>query len=131
VDDGNEVEPRETLTSIMPRLAGCVNVDQILTSLSEGRVTRKQLTNFYAHFLFVSSVEPLKVQDALVDANWLVSMQEELNNFKWNQVCTLVKRPNKEHNVIGTKWIFKNKQDEHGTIIQNKTRLVAQGFSQV
>ena len=35
------------------------------------------------------------------------------------------------HNVIGTKWIFKNKQDAHGIITHNKARLVAQGYSQV
>ena len=34
-------------------------------------------------------------------------------------------------NVIGTKWIFKNKSDEHGTIIRNKSRLVTQGYIQV
>ena len=34
-------------------------------------------------------------------------------------------------NVIGTKWIFKNKSNEHGTIIRNKSRLVAQGYTQV
>ena len=44
---------------------------------------------------------------------------------------SLVKRPTTEHNVIGTKWIFKNKQDENGVIIRNKARLVAQGYSQV
>ena len=33
--------------------------------------------------------------------------------------------------MIGTKWIFKNKSDEHGTIIRNKSRLVAQGYTQV
>ena len=58
-------------------------------------------------------------------------MQEELNSFKSNKVWSLVKRPTKEHNVIGTKWIFKNKQDENGIIIHNKARLVAQGYSQV
>ena len=34
-------------------------------------------------------------------------------------------------NVIGTKWIFKNKSNEHGTVIKNKSRLVAQGYTQV
>ena len=34
-------------------------------------------------------------------------------------------------NVIGTKWIFKNKQGEHGMVVRNKSRLVAQGYSQV
>ena len=33
--------------------------------------------------------------------------------------------------VIGTKWIFKNKTDEDGEIIRNKSRLVAQGYTQV
>ena len=42
----------------------------------------------------------------------------------------LVLRPNGV-NVIGTKWIFKNKSDEHGTVIRNKSTLVAQGYTQV
>jgi hypothetical protein len=43
----------------------------------------------------------------------------------------LVEKPKECRNVIGTKWIFKNKQDEHGIVVRNKSRLVAQGFSQV
>ena len=38
-------------------------------------------------------------------------MHKELNNFIRNQVWELVERP-KEHNVIGTKWVFRNKQDQ-------------------
>ena len=34
-------------------------------------------------------------------------------------------------NVIGTKWIFKNKFDENGTVVRNKARLVAQGYTLV
>jgi hypothetical protein len=34
-------------------------------------------------------------------------------------------------NVIGTKWVFKNKQGEDGEVVRNKTRLVSQGYSQV
>jgi hypothetical protein len=33
--------------------------------------------------------------------------------------------------MIGTKWVFKNKQGEDGDVLRNKNRLVAQGFSQV
>jgi hypothetical protein len=41
----------------------------------------------------------------------------------------LVPRPNQ--NVVGTKWVFRNKQDEHGVVTRNKDRLVAKGYSQV
>ncbi|KAK6136269.1 hypothetical protein DH2020_030000 [Rehmannia glutinosa] len=57
-------------------------------------------------------------------------MHEELNQFVRNDVWDLVPRPNNV-NVIGTKWIFKNKSDEHGNIVRNKARLVAQGYTQV
>ena len=33
--------------------------------------------------------------------------------------------------MIGTKWIFKNKIDEDGEVVQKKSRLVAQGHTQV
>jgi hypothetical protein len=42
----------------------------------------------------------------------------------------LVERPN-DYNVIGTKWVFKNKQDQDGIVVRNKARLVAQGYTQV
>jgi hypothetical protein len=56
-------------------------------------------------------------------------MQEELNNFKINEVWTLVPRP--KQNVVGTKWVFRNKQDEHGVVTRNKARLVVKGYAQV
>jgi hypothetical protein len=33
--------------------------------------------------------------------------------------------------VIGTKWVFRNKQDQDGIVVRNKVRLVAQGYTQV
>jgi hypothetical protein len=32
--------------------------------------------------------------------------------------------------LIGTKWVWKNKEGEKGEVVRNKSRLVAQGFSQ-
>jgi hypothetical protein len=40
-----------------------------------------------------------------------------------------VERP--KTNVIGTKWVFRNKQDENRVVTRNKERLVAQGFTQI
>ena len=74
-------------------------------------------------------MEPLKVEQALGDLDWVMAMQEELNNFERNQVWTLVERP--KTNMIGTKWVFRNKQDENGVVTSYKVRLVAQGFTQV
>jgi hypothetical protein len=69
--------------------------------------------------LFISSFEPLKVEDALRDPDWMVAMQEELNNFKHNEVWSLLEKS--KQNVAGTKWVFHNKQDEHGAVTRNKT----------
>jgi hypothetical protein len=52
-----------------------------------------------------------------------------LNNLKHNEVWSLVERP--KQNVVGTKWVFHNKQDEQGVVTRNKARLVAKGYSQV
>jgi len=56
-------------------------------------------------------------------------MHEELNEFARNEVWTLAPR-SKEMNVIGTKWVFKNKIDEQGVIVRNKALLVAKGYNQ-
>jgi hypothetical protein len=56
-------------------------------------------------------------------------MQEELNNFKHNEVWSLIERP--KQNVVGTMWVFCSKQDEHGVVTRNKAQLVAKGYSQV
>ncbi|GJU24412.1 putative ribonuclease H-like domain-containing protein [Tanacetum coccineum] len=56
-------------------------------------------------------------------------MQEELLQFKLQEVWTLVDLPNGKR-AIGTKWVFRNKNDERGIVIKNKARLVAQGYTQ-
>jgi hypothetical protein len=58
------------------------------------------------------------VEDALRDSDWVLAMQEELNNFTKNEVWYLVPRPNQ--NVACTKWVLRNNQDEHGVVIRNK-----------
>jgi hypothetical protein len=50
-------------------------------------------------------------------------MQEELNNFMRNEVWSLVETP--KQNIIGTKWVFRNNQDEHRIVTGNKVRLVS------
>jgi hypothetical protein len=104
-------------------------VDQILGDISKGVTTRSRLANFCEHYSFVSSIEPFRVEEALQDLDWVLAMQKELNNFKRNEAWSLVPHP--KQNVVGTKWVFRNKQDEHSVVIRNKDRLVAKGYAQV
>ncbi|GJV48837.1 putative ribonuclease H-like domain-containing protein [Tanacetum coccineum] len=78
---------------------------------------------------FLSQEEPKKITQALQDESWVEAMQEELLQFKLQNVWVLCDLPDGKR-VIGTKWVFRNKRDERGTIIRNKARLVAQGYRQ-
>jgi hypothetical protein len=53
-------------------------------------------------------------------------MEEELNQIKKNETRELVPRP-KDKNVIGNKWIFRNKSNEDEQVIRNQARLVYKG----
>lgn len=91
---------------------------------------RQRYDNMVRYVCFVSQNEPKNIKEALLDEAWISAMHEELEQFVRNDVWILVPRP-KETNVVGTKWIFKNKSDEFGTIVRNKARLIAQGYSQI
>ncbi|KAG9453127.1 hypothetical protein H6P81_006031 [Aristolochia fimbriata] len=107
--------------------------DAIIGNVNEGMKTRGKKKNYGDMVKFVcytSLVEPRKVEEALKDEFWIRAMQEELEQFERNEVCTLVPCP-ANLNVIGTKWVFKNKTDEEWNVIRNKARLVAQGYTQV
>ncbi|GJZ95331.1 ribonuclease H-like domain-containing protein [Tanacetum coccineum] len=92
---------------------------QIIGKSTAGVQTRRKL----------KEKEPKKVSQALADESWVEAMQEELLQFKLQDVWVLCDLPDGKR-VIGTKWVFRNKRDERGTIIKNKARLVAQGYRQ-
>nr|GEX81065.1 retrovirus-related Pol polyprotein from transposon TNT 1-94 [Tanacetum cinerariifolium] len=78
---------------------------------------------------FLSEIEPKKVSEALKYQGWVDVMQKEPNQFYRNKVWTLV--PLLYGKIaIGSKWVFKNKKDEHVITTKNKARVVAQGYSQ-
>ena len=56
-------------------------------------------------------------------------MHEKLNQFAKNEVWFLVPKT-AEMNIIGSKWVFRNKLDEDGVITRNKARLVPKGYNQ-
>ena len=86
--------------------------------------------NHVTYNYYLAQFEPKKVEEALKDENWVDSMHQELHQFVRNDVWELVPRPKDTH-VIGTKWIFKSKIDKDGEVVWNKSRLVAQGYTQV
>ena len=84
--DDREAEPIQHQSSIPhPRVHHIIQkdypVDNILGSISKGVTTRSRLAIFCEHYSFVSFLEPLKVDEALDDPDWVMAMQEELNNF--------------------------------------------------
>lgn len=57
-------------------------------------------------------------------------MDEELDQIEKNDTWELVSRP-KDKNVIDRKWVYRNKLNEDGQVIRNKSRLVFKGYAQV
>ncbi|GJS07268.1 putative ribonuclease H-like domain-containing protein [Tanacetum coccineum] len=124
-------------------------LDQVIRDLQSATQTRKMSKNLEEHGFvstilqrtnhkdlqnclfacFLSQEEPKKVIHALKDPSWIEAMQEELLQFKLQEVWTLVDLPNGKR-AIGSKWVFRNKKDERGIVIRNKARLVAQGYTQ-
>ncbi|GJV88917.1 retrovirus-related pol polyprotein from transposon TNT 1-94 [Tanacetum coccineum] len=117
-------------------------LDQVIGDLQSATQTRKMSKNLEEHGFvstiqqrtnhkdlqnclfacFLSQEEPKKVIHVLKDPSWIEAMQEELLQFKLQEVWTLVDLPNGKR-AIGSKWVFKNKKDERGIVIRNKARL--------
>ena len=57
------------------------------------------------------------------------AMNEEIEKIEKNKTWSLVPRP-KDKNIIGTKWVFRNKLNKDGKVCRNKARLVCKGYSQ-
>ena len=70
------------------------------------------------------------MKEALTGEFWINAMQDGFGQFKRNEVWDLVPRL-EGMNIIGTKWVYKNKTDEQGGIIINKSRRVAQGYTKI
>jgi hypothetical protein len=82
VQDEEEEVPRAPPTQVRATIQRNHPVDQILGDISKGVTTRSRLDNFCEHYSFISSIEPFRVEEALLDPDWVLAMQEELNNFK-------------------------------------------------
>ncbi|GJU82955.1 putative ribonuclease H-like domain-containing protein [Tanacetum coccineum] len=109
------------------RMTKSTSEQGFLSAVYEQKTHDTLNTCLYACFL--SQIEPTSIAKALSDSSWVEAMQEELLQFKLQQVWKLVDLPNGKR-AIRTKWVFRNKKDERGIVIRNKARLVAQGHRQ-
>ena len=101
---------------------------QIIGDKDVGVSTRRKLLSNEQALLSV--VEPKNFAEANKDENCIKAMNEELDQIENNQTWELFPRP-KIKNIVGTKWVFKNKFNEDGQVIRNKARLVCKGYAQV
>ena len=93
-------------------------MDHILRGTFSTR--RKLLFNKQAS---LSVVELKNFVEAIKDNDWIKDMNEQLDQIENNQTWELFPRP-KSKNIVGTKWVFKNKFNEDGQVIRNKARPV-------
>ena len=112
-------QPNQNIQPAHPRIANEVEIDKILDDINApGPLTcskASDLINFCGHSSFVSITEHSKVDEAFMEPEWIQAMQEELHQFKLNNVQEVVKKPDpRKHNVIGTKWIYQ----------ESKTKMV-------
>lgn len=88
----------------------------------------KQNPNLALQTLLVT--EPKTLKSALRHPQWVAAMKDELHALHQNNTWSLVPRPS-DANIIGSKWVYRFKYTEKGTIERFKARLVAKGFTQI
>ncbi|GJY29289.1 putative ribonuclease H-like domain-containing protein [Tanacetum coccineum] len=109
------------------RMTKPTSEQEFLSAVYEQKTHDTLNTCLYACFLL--QIKPTSIAKALSYSSWVEAMQEELLQFKLQQVWILVNLPIKKR-AIGTKWVFRNKKDKRGIVIRNKAMLVAQGHRQ-
>ncbi|GJW95379.1 ribonuclease H-like domain-containing protein [Tanacetum coccineum] len=82
--------------------------------------------------LHVSSVSPLpkSYHDVFNDPNWQNAMCDKYNALIKNKTWTLVPRPT-DTNIVRCMWLFRHKYLANGTLSRYKTRLLANGSTQL
>lgn len=104
----------------------------ILGNEKVGAEIRRKLENCLKHsnLSLLSKIYPKNFVEVRRGESWINALEEELNQIEKNQTWEFFPRP-KDKNVIGTKWIFRNKLNENGQVVRNKSRLVCKGYAQV
>ncbi|GKE38527.1 retrovirus-related pol polyprotein from transposon TNT 1-94 [Tanacetum coccineum] len=94
--------------------------DQLEDAYFDTSTTFRDSSNvhtIYQPYPHEQNIEPANVAEALNNTDWVIAMQDELDQFARLKVWRLVPGPEGK-TVIKTKWIFKNKKDESFTRIE-------------
>ena len=87
-------------------------LDQVLGDVSSGVRTRRQVQNEVEHGAFLSQIEPTSVEQALEDCDWIIAMQEELNQFE-RRLCARFQANPKESHLTCVKRILRYLEGTH------------------
>ena len=79
---------------------------------------------------FLASKEPETEIEALASEAWKQAMTDEYLALLRNGTWSLVPLP-PNRKAIGSKWVFKLKQNSDGSLLKHKARFVAKGFKQI
>nr|GEX23222.1 hypothetical protein [Tanacetum cinerariifolium] len=120
-------QPTEEFTGNNTEISGPIN-EPLVLDVIQSHISNQALTSFNPTPQD-RRIETKKVSEALKHPRWINTMQEELNQFYRNRLWTLVPLPYIKI-ALCSKWVFKNKKNEHGTTTKNKARLVTQSYSQ-
>jgi hypothetical protein len=118
-DEENLTEVEEQVQQVSPktpskRVQKNHPSDQIILNKDAGVETRRKIHSpEQTHLTLLSTIEPNCFEEASKDEFWNKAMDEELDQIEKNNTWELVPRPNNK-NVIGTKWVFRNKLNEYG-----------------
>jgi hypothetical protein len=75
-------------------------------------------------------LEPKNFNEASKYDHWVKAMNDEHDQIEKNNTWEMVPR-HEGKNIIGSKWIFKNKLNEQGQVVRNKARLVCKCYAQI
>jgi hypothetical protein len=119
----NENSNKFSLDSAPERLE-----EQNTLSLRNRDVIRKMPTveNVYSYNSEIAINNALKSAEA---PEWYNAMMNEVKTILKNDTFVVVDRP-RSQKCVGSRFVLTNKYSQNGSILKNKARLVARGFSQ-
>jgi hypothetical protein len=99
----------------------------MVTRAQTGNLKTKQVQSF--NVLSVATIEPKSYTQATKIPYWRDAMTDEYNTLLSNGTWCLVP-PSSSQNMVGCRWVFKQKKNANGAVERYKACLVAKGYHQ-